>query len=347
MLMTENNTVKQDEDSTSSGVFSESSDEFRGDDARAPLDALNPAETWKSKLGTEILREGSEKLSKGTMDVLKKNLELEASLIPGERTHFRYDLDLSTGLREGNRPTEIKTADALLNLQLKNQAKNPTGIKVEVILQENGLTLVKVGPCDLSGMGGHDNRKALIKNLVTDALTRVNSKKKFEDVNVSACVGVRGRSQMVTGLFKSDKTKREQSGTHMNAYIKTKGENDLTHWEPREGPQGLFNDTICAMVVSVTTSLFEQKVMSKGIPSNYSSKTATIKILKNPELKKTFDLIMLAKKGVDQVKLLIDGYKKLLKDLFITVSPSVSLQRPPNTTFGNPEVEPSTTQKRR
>lgn len=154
---------------------------------------------------------------------------------------------------------------------------------IPVFIEEiGGKVLVKVGPCDLSGFGGHTVREAIIKQIVDAALQKKFAHKKltFDDVYISACVGVRGRAQMISGFFKDN---RYQDGLHMNAYIKCAGETHLTHWEPRKGPQSFFNDTVCAVVVSLATSLFEHKVRKGEINS---SKVATTEILKSKTLKR-------------------------------------------------------------
>lgn len=147
----------------------------------------------------------------------------------------------------------------------------------------NSRFLVTVGPCDLSGVGGHQVREKIIKNLVNQALDRNKINSSYEEVNVSACIGVRGRLQMAAGFFKNN---RSGNGSHMNAYIKTEGENRLTHWEPRNGPQRFFDDSICAVVVATATFVFEKGVLNNTI---YNSNDATKNILKNPDFKTLFD----------------------------------------------------------
>ena len=173
-----------------------------------------------------------------------------------------------------------------LCLTPNNEKLNSIPVSVE---EFDGRVLVKVGPCDLSGVGGHQIREQIIKNLVNQALIAKGLDvhgHNFENVNVSACVGVRGRSQMFWGLFSSN---REQAGSHMNAYVKTSNEKGLTHWEPRQGPQRWYNDTICAMVTSTTTSLFEKRIRENTLHSNVQ---ATAEILKHPSLVEMFDALL-------------------------------------------------------
>lgn len=177
-----------------------------------------------------------------------------------------------------------------IRITLDNVKLKAIQVRVEEI--NEGDVLVKVGPCDLSGVGGHRVREQIIKDLVNQALAKtLNSdhsvqKYTFETVNVSACVGVRGRLQMFLGFFANN---REQRGAHMNAYVKTAGEEHLTHWEPRQGPQRFFNDTICAIVTSTTTSIFEKGIREHSI---HSSAQATTDILKHPRLVEIFDAIL-------------------------------------------------------
>lgn len=180
-----------------------------------------------------------------------------------------------------------------------------THIPIEV---ENldGRILVKVGPCDLSGVGGHQLREQIIRNLVNQALTAKGLDVlgyNFENVNVSACVGVRGRAQMALGIFRNN---REQAGSHMNAYVKTAMETGLTHWEPRRGPQRWYNDTICAMVTSTTTALFEQRIRENTL---HSATQATTEILKHPSLVDIFDKLLAQTK--ERITHLVDNIKQL------------------------------------
>jgi hypothetical protein len=176
-------------------------------------------------------------------------------------------------------------ASCISNLCLPADNKKLSNISV-IVEELDGRILVKVGPCDLSGVGSHDTREQIIKNLVNQAL---KAKKldalehTFENVNVSACVGVRGLLQVALGLFSNN---RESPATHMNAYVKTSHDKGLTHWEPRQGPQRWHNDTICAMVTSVATSIFEQGIRRNTIKS---AAQATTEILKSELLIKMFD----------------------------------------------------------
>lgn|SRR3990167_5020885 len=174
------------------------------------------------------------------------------------------------------------------------------------VMVENvaGRVLVKVGPCDLSGVGGHRLRGDIIKDLVNQALAAKGYVEKFENVNVSACVGVRGRLQMICGFFSNN---REQPGSHMNAYIKTAGESKLTHWEPRQGPQNFFNNTICAMVTSITTSIFEQRIRQEKVNT---SKQATKDILKHHSLVEIFDRLL--KKNKNRITELVKDTKEFV-----------------------------------
>jgi hypothetical protein len=73
----------------------------------------------------------------------------------------------------------------------------------------------------------------------------------------------------------------------MNAYIKVNGEDTLTHWEPRRGPQGFLNDTICAVSMAVGTTMFEESVRHGHLAGEplTSSRQATTHILKGDALK--------------------------------------------------------------
>lgn len=168
-----------------------------------------------------------------------------------------------------NVPTNEITA---LKLKSDNEKLQQIPVTVEP-LGIDGKYLVKVGPCDLSGVGGHKVRNEIIQKLVEQALKDEGINKSYEEVNVSACVKVRGQAQMIKGAFKDN---REQAGAHHNAYVKTAGETTLTHWEPRNGPQPFYNDSICAYVVCAITSMFEQGIRDKKITS---SQQATKSIL--------------------------------------------------------------------
>lgn len=191
-----------------------------------------------------------------------------------------------------------------MKLDVANTKLHDIPVDVENI---GGRILVKVGPCDLSGVGGHFVREQMIKDLVNQALVGEGynlEHTNFSTVNVSACVGVRGRLQMALGFFVSN---REHDGEHMNAYVKTAGEDHLTHWEPRQGPQRFFNDTVCAMVTSTTTSIFERGIRNDSIKC---SAKATTDILRKPELVTIFDAILSSTK--ERIVLLVNGIKDML-----------------------------------
>lgn len=287
---------------------------------------------------------GNETLNLSEMAILKKYLD-SSSPIDGKKDVFIYDVDLRSCKVDSKSGTQTMRANTQIvdEITVKdncehNRFKNQ-GIKVEVITKENGKTLVKVGPCDLSGIGGHVKREALIKDLVNNALRSSGSNKSFESVNVSACVGLRGRLRMLTDLFRFKSTILKNQGGHMNAYIKTDCEKNLTHWEPREGPQRFRNNTICAMVISVTTNLFEQEVMSQPKGAVYSSATATKEMLKDSKLKTIFNEILSVSK--DKVKELVAGYKTMLakiKDTPPAATTKIALKPPENT--GGPNSTP-------
>lgn len=195
----------------------------------------------------------------------------------------------------------------LKDLQIDPNDKNYPGIYVTVEKIDDRV-LVKVGPCDLSGVGGHKIREKIIEELVNEALKTKGYDTQlinFSNVNVSACVGVRGRAQMFFRLFTSS-----SKGSHMNAYVKTQNETHLTHWEPRKGPQSFFNDTICAMVTSVATSLFEKGIREDTI---HSSEDATKNILKNPTLREIFDAVL--EKTIDRIVSLVADVTNKVNDL--------------------------------
>jgi hypothetical protein len=197
----------------------------------------------------------------------------------------------------------VQTAEiSPLHLRADHPKLTNIPVRVETL---KGRVLVKVGPCDLSGVGGHLVREQIIKNLVNQALkAKGYMEHTYETVNVSACVGVRGRAQMARSFFAST---REQVGSHMNAYVKTENEQTLTHWEPRNGPQHWYNDTICSMVTSVVTSVFEKQIREQSVAS---SAQATESILKNPTLMELFDKLLARTKQritflVQQVKIFV------------------------------------------
>lgn len=273
------------------------------------LNALEDAPEQIQGIEHARIDAGDENLSKAEMQLLKNSLNAKKT-IPEPTVSYAYffndrDLHQPPVLTDDNREIFIPEQDSKLSPQFDSK-KNPMGIKVNVI-NHNGKTLVKVGPCDLSGIGRHLKRKEFIKNLVNDALQQADIKKTYEEVNVSACVGVRGRWQMFTGFFKNNETIQKEQGRHMNAYIKTAGESDLELWEPREGPQGFFNDTICGMVIAVGTNLFEHHVMTK---ETYSSKQATQDILKNKAFKKIFDKVLSITRN--KIAELVSSYQKII-----------------------------------
>lgn len=194
----------------------------------------------------------------------------------------------------GREKVEIFSRNYALNSPIKNLKIAYTTLKLQNIpvtiekFGENEMMrlLVKVGPCDLGGAGGEKVRTQIIKNLVTQALQEYNVAKEsaftIPDVDISAVVGVRGRLTKFLGLFSNN---REKSGSHMNAYIKTKGEKYLTLWEPRDGPQSFFNDTLCALIIAATTFIFEYKVSVFQI---HNAQDATQSILKSRTIKEIF-----------------------------------------------------------
>lgn len=205
---------------------------------------------------------------------------IQLKAIVDEQINDSYEPSLSIPIFDVTTTHIADLAIAANNSRLNN-------IPVAIEQLPDGGVLAKVGPCDLSGVGGHHVREQIIKNVVDQALQQANmTGHSYESVNVSACVGVRGRLQMFQGAFINN---REGAGNHMNAYVKTAQEKQLTHWEPREGAQSFFNDTICAMVSSVCTSLFEKGIREKSIQS---SAEATEQILKSPALKEAFDHLL-------------------------------------------------------
>lgn len=248
------------------------------------LQNSSEVEGFQNKLGSRV------KLGRSEMEELKLIVDKEINTNFTKQDFFTITYD------------KLK---AINGLTISTSSPKLQMIAVTIESIDNRI-LVKVGPCDLSGVGGHKVREEIIKNLVDQALAKKGLDKKshtFETVNVSACVGVRGRMQMAVGFFVNN---RDDNGTHMNAYVKTANEQHLTHWEPRQGPQRFFNDTICAMVTSVATSLFE-----KGIRTNEITKSddATNKILKNPSLLEIFDHILSVTK--DRINTLVSQIKSL------------------------------------
>lgn len=157
--------------------------------------------------------------------------------------------------------------------------------QIPVIVEEfNERVLVKIEPHDLSGVGGIRIREAIIQDLVNRALVSNNIEKNYRDVDVCANLSVRGRKQMLLGFFS-----RKDPGSHQNAFIKVAGEGSLTRWEPRDGPQSFFNDTICAMAVTVMSALFEYGLRTGKINN---SEQATQLILKSEAIKGIFDTLL-------------------------------------------------------
>jgi hypothetical protein len=236
-----------------------------------------------------------------------------------------------------------------------------SNIPVQLVMNEDKKIIVRVGPYDLSGVGGHDVRRAIIKDAVNYALTNAGMKSEtgapitFDDVNVAAQISVRGRAQMIPDkvlkliqgiinrfipfltpfnyyLKEREITNKFVAGTHQNAYVKMAHETVLDHWEPRtkKGPQGFFNDTICAMVSIGSTHLFENKVMSQHPP--LSTQDAKKEILLSKPFKKIFDHVLHA-----------EPYKKV--SAFITKLQDLNKKsRAPNE---SPPETPSVTPKSR
>lgn len=117
--------------------------------------------------------------------------------------------------------------------------------------------LIKIGPCDLAGVGGHIERERIIKDVVVKALedSKIDNKYNYNNVYVSACVGVRGRLQRLNPLWLLPNYRGY--GNHMTAYFKTSA-GELTYWDPRTGPQRPTDDTICGWCVAAATSVFEE-----------------------------------------------------------------------------------------
>ncbi len=214
--------------------------------------------------------------------------------------------------------------------------KNPDGFPVEVITCVNGGILVKVGPCDLSGVGGHDIREKMIESIVNEVLRTRNLK--YEDVHVSASVAVRGFWQRINHAFsifeKSKNSDMESAGSSMNAYIKTAGEKRLTCWEPRKGPGGFFNK-FSDLVISVVTHLFENKVKNIKEDEAYTSERATNDIFKDPILKPTFNKVF--QEPLDKVQALVALVTKIKTKSPAGSSDDVSAKETAATNFSGPE----------
>lgn len=209
----------------------------------------------------------------------------------------------------------------LLPLHLQKKLRD-----IPVTIEQVGPSkrvLVKVGPCDLSAIGGHAVREKVLEAVITHALNRNNINKLYKDVAVSACVGIRGRVQMISDAFFG---KRElHQGSHMGAYIKIAGEDKLTHWEPRKGPQPFFNDTLCALVTSVATSLFEYRVRNNTLNS---SAQATKEVLKSPTLKQLFKDVL--KRSKDVLTILYRGAIQMVNQFNQQARTTEGGQLPPN-----------------
>ena len=276
-----------------------------------------------------IIEQGKEKLDISQMTALKTELKMdEAVPIPiGETFTFnsmnwdQLNLEANNGLVSG--------------------MKNPNGIHVTVI-KKNKHVLVQVGPCDLSGVGGHEKREEIIKALVNNALQKSGETLKYEDVHVSVACGVRGRLQMFLDTLNplsNAKTKMSSSGTHMNAYIKTAGEKKVTHWEPRQGPQSFFNDTICALVISIATNHFEHQVLRRN-EKGYTSEQATTEILKNKNFKSIFDTVLQrGSTAVTYVIGIVRHFKESLQDSKETASTANVIVKDPDDDIAFREAE--------
>jgi hypothetical protein len=194
--------------------------------------------------------------------------------------------------------------------------KNRRGIPIEIITCKNGQTLVKVGPCDLSGVGGHENRKELIKKIVNHALKVHAPRLSYDNVHVSASVAVRSFSQVIANsfsFFESTQQKdRKAKGSRMNAYIKTAGEAQLTHWDPQDGPEGFWSN-LSDKVIAAVTQLFEYKVKNIGENGRYPSEQATTDILKSPIIKSVFKKLPRdSKECTDTLVTMVNQMKKQL-----------------------------------
>lgn len=232
---------------------------------------------------------------------------------PAEMTLLKDIID--TEINPPHAPVDLKVYSVagteIDGLKIAKTLPRLSQIQVRIEKIE-GRVLVKVGPNDLSGVGGHTVREQIIRDVVSQALKAEGMDKEYnyESVNVSACVGVRGRAQMFKGIFFNNRAGSATDmtpGSHMNAYVKTAGEMQLTHWEPRKGPQAFYNDTICAMVTSTATSLFEKGVRDGSMTD---SAQATTDILKNPELKRTFKHVV--KNAQDAISRLLQGVKSMV-----------------------------------
>lgn len=208
---------------------------------------------------------------------------------------------------------------------LKLHPNNPKFSSIPVVIEiVNEKPLVKVGPCDLSGVGGHQVREEIIKQVVQHAYTEQKTahpkwpEYSWDALHVSACIGVRGRAQMVQSAFFNNRAK---PGSHMNAYIKIAGEKTLTHWEPRKGPQSFFNDTICAVATTAATAIFEDGIRQGLIGEKDSndrmigSHEATRIILKSSVLKKLCKQYLDDAKKPNRVSNIVSAIGQMAKNL--------------------------------
>ena len=164
--------------------------------------------------------------------------------------------------------------------------------RVTIHPDDGGELLVKISPQDdLANIGGHPGRKQLLKQVVMCALNAYNIENEthyqFNDVNVSAPAMVRGRTQMLASIFTNNHWDKLGS-YHQIAYIKTRGEENFTIWDPFMGPQPVYHDGICAMVIASATSIFEYAVLKQKLSS---SEEATNNIFLHPMLREIFDIV--------------------------------------------------------
>ena len=185
----------------------------------------------------------------------------------------------------------------------KNRFKEPgaedssQGIRVTVEeLGPGRPPIVSIGPCDLSGVGGHKVRGEILKNITDKALEKhyqdnpalakghkdiqhstgaAGKVPNYERSTVCATVAVRGRLQMLTG----DKG----PGAHANACVKCAGEVNLQRWEPRDGAQRTWNDTVCATLTCTATAIF--KAVARSGAKWLTGERATAEISKGDDLK--------------------------------------------------------------
>jgi hypothetical protein len=223
--------------------------------------------------------------------------------------------------------TELKHFKSCLDSEINQSpiasVKNdsfPSKTDIPISIEKIGTQiLVKVGPWNLGNVGGDKRRKAIIENLVNEALKKEGYNDSFDNVYVSACIGVRGRVQMakqmaqpVISFFSRKPSGQEvdtdynaMPGGHMNAYIKSPKE-PLTHLEPRNGPQPFFNDTICSLVVGVITWCFEKLVREGKQPSRKDIQ----EIFTSKELCTIFDTYLKSKEK-ERIKELVSRVKQI------------------------------------